>query len=67
MSSDAMVQEDFLRRLREEQTPAAVIMANGYKLKGRIAAHDRFTLLVESGDRFHLVYKSAVSTIEARG
>ena len=45
------------------EQPVTIIMANGFQMRGTIIGADQFTILVESGGKRQLVYKSALSTI----
>lgn len=57
------LQEEFLARLQGKQQPVTIIMANSFQMRGTIIGADQFTILVESGGKRQLVYKSALSTI----
>lgn len=64
MNDKIDLQEDFLGQLHRGRHPVTIYTANGFQLKGRIAAFDQSTLLVEDAQgRQNLVYKSAVSTV----
>lgn len=57
------LQEEFLAQLQRERRSVTIIMANGFQMRGTITGADQFTILVESGGKRQLVYKSALSTI----
>ena len=57
------LQEEFLAQLQRKQQPVTIIMANGLQMRGTIIGAEQFTILVESGGKRQLVYKSAVFTI----
>lgn len=57
------LQEEFLAQLQRERRPVTIITANGFQMRGTITGADQFTILVESGGKRQLVYKSALSTI----
>ena len=57
------LQEEFLAQLQRKQQPVTIIMANGFQMRGTIIGADQVTILVESGGKRQLVYKSALSTI----
>lgn len=64
MSDKTSLQKDFLGQLHRGRYPVTVFTTNGFQLKGRIAAYDQFTILVEDDHRKqNLVYKHAISTI----
>lgn len=64
MSDKPNLQEDFLGQLRRGRYPVTIYTTNGFQMKGRVAAYDQFTILVEDEHKKqNLVFKSAVSTI----
>lgn len=64
MSEKINLQDEFLDQLHRGRHPVTIFTVNGFQLKGRIVAYDRFTILVEDEHRKqNLVFKSAVSTI----
>ena len=64
MSESTSIQEQFLNRLKDGKRLVTVFVTNGFQLKGLIADHDRYTiLLLESSGKQNLIYKSAVSTV----
>ena len=64
MGESTSVQERFLDRLKDGKRLVTVFVTNGFQLKGLIADHDRYTiLLLESSGKQNLIYKSAVSTV----
>lgn len=56
------IQNEFLDNLIANTV--TLITINGYQLKGRIAGHDQYTILLEVDGQRQLVYKSAVSTVK---
>ena len=64
MSESTSIQEQFLNRLKDGKRLVTVFVTNGFQLKGVIADHDRYTiLLLESSGKQNLIYKSNVSTV----
>jgi host factor-I protein len=58
------LQNDFFNRARREHTWVTIFLANGKKLSGRIAAFDKFTVLLDSGPAGEqIVFKHAISTV----
>lgn len=57
------IQSAFLTRVTETGERVNLITVNGYQMRGRVAGHDRFALLLEADGVRRLVYKHAVSTI----
>jgi len=57
------VQDDFLNRLRREQTPVTVLLTDGSRLAGRVKSFDRFSILLESQGQEQLLFKHAIATL----
>lgn len=57
------IQDAFLNAARREKESVTVYLMNGAKLTGRIRSFDKFSLLLESGQQEHLIFKHAISTI----
>ncbi|PTQ89936.1 host factor-I protein [Paraburkholderia sp. GV068] len=57
------VQEDFLRVLIDDKAAVNVFLVNGIRLRGQLAAFDRFAVVLESGSGSQLVFKHAISTV----
>lgn len=57
------VQDKFLSKLREQQTPSTIFTINGFQVRGTIKEYDEISVLVESGGTEQLIYKHAISTI----
>ncbi|PFO74985.1 RNA chaperone Hfq [Bacillus cereus] len=56
-------QEDFYRKLIEEQRVVTVFLINGVRVPGVIIAVDKFSVLVSSNGKQHFLYKQAISTV----
>ena len=57
------IQDDFLNRLRREQTPVTVLLLDGSRLAGRVKSFDRFSILLESQGQEQLLFKHAIATL----
>lgn len=57
-------QSNFLRTLINTKTPVAVIITNGFQIKGVITGEDKYAIFVAKGKHTQMVYKSAISTID---
>lgn len=57
------IQQEFLDRAIKENQSLTIFLINGQKLKAQIEAYDNFTLLLREGERQHLFYKHAITTI----
>lgn len=40
-----------------------MFLVNGYQIKGMVKGFDNYTIVLESDDKQHLIYKHAISTI----
>ena len=56
------VQDQFLNQLRKERSKIEVVFLNGKTVVGTIKSFDNFSVVIEA-DKFHLIYKHAISTI----
>lgn len=62
-SKDALTLQDaFLSDLLKQQTDVTFFLVNGVRLTGKVAAFDRFVVLVQDTVT-QMVYKHAISTI----
>jgi len=59
------LQDIFLYAVRDVEENVTMFLVNGVMLQGDIAAYDLFSLLLERDNILQLVYKHAVSTIQA--
>jgi host factor-I protein len=57
------MQERLLQEVIQEKKVTSLILINGFHMKGIIKEYDAFSILVESDDKNHLIYKHAISTI----
>ncbi|WP_018752584.1 RNA chaperone Hfq [Paenibacillus sanguinis] len=57
-------QDQLLNHLKKEQTLCTIITKNGVPIKGKVAAFDKYAILVNTqGGKQSMVYKHALSTI----
>ena len=59
---DNNIQEQVLCALEESRRPVTVFLMNGYQLKGYIAGHDTFVVLLVTDGKQQMIYKHAIST-----
>jgi host factor-I protein len=57
------LQDSFLNQMRKDNAPIQLVMLDGSRLSGHVRGFDNFTIVVQSGNEQHLVYKHAVSQI----
>ncbi|HDR3896571.1 MULTISPECIES: RNA chaperone Hfq [Bacillus] len=57
------MQERLLQEVIQKKKVTSVILINGFHMKGIVKEYDAFSILVESDDKNHLIYKHAISTI----
>lgn len=60
----AALQDLFLAAAARETEAMTVFLINGVMLQGAVAGYDQFSLLLERGGQFQLVYKHAISTLQ---
>jgi host factor-I protein len=61
----AALQDLFLAAAAREQEAMTLYLVIGVLLQGTIAGFDQFSLVLERGGRLQLVYKHAISTLQA--
>ena len=57
------IENNFLDKLKENETSVTVFLVNGVKLQGIITQYDSNALLLRRDGHTQLIYKHAVSTI----
>ncbi len=57
------VQQEFLDKAIRENQFLTLFLINGTRIKATIEAYDSFTILLREGDKQHLFYKHAITTI----
>ena len=57
------IQDSFLNNARKEKTVLTVYLMGGVRLNGRIKSFDKYSLILESNNQEHLVFKHAISTV----
>ena len=63
MTADNEVENNFLNKLKDNETSVTVFLVNGVKLQGIITWFDDATILLRRDGHTQLIYKHAVSTI----
>ncbi len=58
-----LLQDVFLRHLRDNRVEVTIFLANGIRLQGQIRSFDNFTVQLVRGNGTQLVYKHAISAI----
>lgn len=61
----AQLQDLFLAAAARESERMTVFLVNGVMLQGAVTGFDQFSLLLERGGQVQLVYKHAISTLQA--
>ncbi|MGW8753825.1 RNA chaperone Hfq [Bacillus wiedmannii] len=56
-------QDNFYKKLIEEQRIVNIILLNGVRISGIIIAVDKFSVLISSNGKQHFLYKQAISTV----
>jgi host factor-I protein len=57
------IQQEFLDKAIREGQALTLFLITGQRIRATIEAYDNFTLLIREGDRQHLYYKHAITTI----
>ena len=63
-SNESDIQNYFLAKAKQQQTPMIIYTMNGFQVKCKIIGYDRFAILVDSDGVEKMLYKHAVSTIQ---
>jgi host factor-I protein len=58
-----MIQDIFLKQLRDSETEVMMFLVNGIKLVGRIKRFDNYMVQLVRGTGTQIVYKHAISAI----
>ncbi|HDR3652437.1 TPA: RNA chaperone Hfq [Bacillus anthracis] len=56
-------QDDFCKKLIEEQRIVNIILINGVRIPGIIIGVDKFSVLISSNGKQQFLYKQAISTV----
>ncbi|EOQ22338.1 MULTISPECIES: RNA chaperone Hfq [Bacillus] len=56
-------QDDFYKKLIEEQRIVNIILINGVRIPGIIIGVDKFSVLISSNGKQQFLYKQAISTV----
>ena len=57
------LQDSFLNQVRRENTEVKVLLVNGTVLRGSVKGFDNFTLILNSRNGQHLIYKHAIAQL----
>lgn len=57
------IQEMFLTAACRDKLNVTVFLMNGFQIRGRIAGHDSFVVVVLTDGKQDIIYKHAISTI----
>lgn len=61
--SSQNIQDSFLNNARKEKMIITIYLLGGVRLNGRIKSFDKYSLILESNNQEHLVFKHAISTV----
>ena len=61
--SSQNIQDSFLNNARKEKMAVTIYLVGGVRLNGRIKSFDKYSLILESNNQEHLVFKHAISTV----
>ncbi len=57
------IQQEFLEKAIRERHTLTIFLLTGQRVKAAIEGYDNFTVLLRDGERQHLYYKHAITTI----
>ena len=57
------IQETFLTQAEKNRLNVTLFLMNGFQIRGQIAGHDSFVVVVLSDGKQQIIYKHAISTI----
>ena len=63
MTKNTNLQDMFLQRAKQSHTGVTLFLMNGYQLRGQIAGHDTFVVVLLTEGKQQVIYKHAISTI----
>jgi host factor-I protein len=63
VQSTSVLQDAFLKHLRDNKLEVMMFLVNGIRLQGQIKRFDSFTVQLERGGASQIVYKHAISAI----
>ena len=64
-SESRNLQNDFFNAARKSRAMVTVYLGNGKKLTGRIKSFDKFTVLLDGSHGEQMIFKHAISTVNA--
>jgi host factor-I protein len=59
----SILQDTFLKHLRDSKAEVTMFLVNGIRLQGQIKRFDNFTVQLVRGNSTQIVYKHAISAI----
>jgi host factor-I protein len=59
----SILQDTFLKDLRDNRLEVTIFLVNGIRLQGQIRSFDNFTVQLARGNGTQIVYKHAISAI----
>jgi len=63
MAEAINIQDEFLRRARNDKVAVVVFLGNKVQLHGHITGFDRYVILLESAGKQQMIFKHAITTI----
>lgn len=64
VQSTSVLQDTFLKHLRDKRVEVTIFLANGIRLQGQIRSFDNFTIQLVRGSSSQVMFKHAISTIQ---
>jgi host factor-I protein len=63
IQSTSILQDAFLKHLRDKKLDVTMFLVNGIRLQGQIRQFDNFTVMLVRGSGTQVVFKHAISAI----
>src|SRR5258705_11241430 len=57
------IQDSFLNTARKDKSQITIYLLSGAKLTGRIRSFDKYSVVLETNNQEHLIFKHAISTV----
>jgi host factor-I protein len=63
MADPINIQDEFLKKAKQEKVAVVVFLSNKVQLHGTLSAFDRYVVLLESAGKQQMIFKHAITTI----
>jgi len=63
MTQKTLLQDTYMGILQKEETPVAIFLISGVRLRGKITSYDKKSVTLADSNGEQLIYKRSISTI----